>query len=128
MIHVTTLINRRCITAACVLAVGLGSACVAVGSQSPAQLEGYNAVTMRDDLAARSPDIHWPAGFEPAKADLFAHNDLTIDAPCEQVWGHIINAIQPASGLVWLCAGNPAEFLSLLVPAAKGRSMSCDYG
>lgn len=51
-------------------------------------------MTMRDDLAARSPDIHWPAGFEPAKADLFAHNDLTINASCERVWGHIVNAIQ----------------------------------
>ncbi len=31
---------------------------------------------MKEDVARRSPDIHWPAGFEPAKADLFAHNDL----------------------------------------------------
>ena len=29
-------------------------------------------MSMKDDLAPRSPDIHWPAGFEPAKADLFA--------------------------------------------------------
>jgi uncharacterized protein YndB with AHSA1/START domain len=51
-------------------------------------------VSMKDDLAHRSLDIHWPAGFEPAKADLFAHNDLTINASCERVWSHIINASQ----------------------------------
>jgi hypothetical protein len=43
---------------------------------------------MKDDLAHRSPDIHWPAGFEPAKADLSAHNDLIINASCERVWSH----------------------------------------
>jgi len=31
-------------------------------------------MSMKDDLAHRSPDIHWPAGFEPERADLFAHN------------------------------------------------------
>jgi uncharacterized protein YndB with AHSA1/START domain len=51
-------------------------------------------VSMKHDLAHRSPDIHWPAGFEPEKADLFAHNDLTIHASCERVWSHIIEASQ----------------------------------
>jgi hypothetical protein len=41
---------------------------------------------MKDDLAHRSPDIHWPTGFEPKKAGLFAHNDLIINASCERVW------------------------------------------
>jgi len=33
-----------------------------------------------------------PIGFEPEKADLFAHNDLIINASCERVWTHIIEA------------------------------------
>ena len=49
-------------------------------------------MTMKDDLANRSPDIHWPPGFDPLKADLFAHNELLIDASCERVWQHIIEA------------------------------------
>jgi hypothetical protein len=49
-------------------------------------------MSMKDDLAHRSPDIHWPTGFEPEKADLFAHNDLIINATCERVWTHIIEA------------------------------------
>ena len=49
-------------------------------------------MSMKDDLANRSRDIHWPAGFDPAKADLFSHNELVIDAPCERVWQDIIEA------------------------------------
>jgi hypothetical protein len=49
-------------------------------------------MTMKDDLANRSPDIHWPQAFDPVRADLFAHNEILIDATCEQVWRHIIAA------------------------------------
>jgi hypothetical protein len=44
------------------------------------------------DLATRDRDIHWPAGFEPEKADLFAHNEAPLNAPCETAWRHIIDA------------------------------------
>ena len=49
-------------------------------------------MTMQHDLANRAAEIHWPAGFDPAKADLFSHNELVINAPCERVWQHIIAA------------------------------------
>jgi hypothetical protein len=49
-------------------------------------------MTMKDDLANRSPNIHWPDGFDPAGADLFSHNALPIAAPCEKIWKHIIDA------------------------------------
>ena len=49
-------------------------------------------MTMKDDLANRSTDIHWPPGFDPLKADLFSHNELFIKASCERVWQHIIEA------------------------------------
>ena len=55
-------------------------------------------MTMKDDLVNRSPDIHWPAAFDPAKADLFAHNELVINAPCERVWRHIT---EPAKWPEW---------------------------
>jgi len=60
--------------------------------QQDRQTEGKTFMTMKDDLANRSPDIHWPEGFDPAKVDLFSHNELLIDAPCERVWQHIIEA------------------------------------
>jgi Polyketide cyclase / dehydrase and lipid transport len=90
----TTSISWASITAASLLIVGVSSAYATGSAQSPAQAQGYNAVSMKDDLAHRSPDIHWPAGFAPAKAELFAHNTLAINASCEQVWGHIINVNQ----------------------------------
>jgi uncharacterized protein YndB with AHSA1/START domain len=49
-------------------------------------------MTMEHDLATRSKEIHWPDGFDPEKADLFSRNELVIDAPCERVWRHIIDA------------------------------------
>jgi uncharacterized protein YndB with AHSA1/START domain len=48
--------------------------------------------TMSRDLANRSPDIHWPEGFSPDHADLFSHNELRIEAPCERVWKNIVAA------------------------------------
>jgi hypothetical protein len=54
--------------------------------------ERQSIMTMKDDLANRSPDIHWSDGFTPADADLFSHNELLINAPCENVWGHIVEA------------------------------------
>jgi len=43
-------------------------------------------------LAAGSSEIHWPAGHTPADADLFAHNELLIRAPCKRVWPHLVDA------------------------------------
>jgi hypothetical protein len=65
--------------AAASLVFGLASA----GSQTSRSINhalGYKAMSMKDDLSHRSPDIHWPVGFEPEKADLFAHNGLLINA------------------------------------------------
>jgi hypothetical protein len=47
---------------------------------------------VNDDLAKRSQDIHWPEGFTPDKADLFAHNEILINASCQTVWQHIVQA------------------------------------
>jgi hypothetical protein len=49
-------------------------------------------MTMKQDLANREKDIHWPKGFDPSQADLFSHNALVINASCERIWGHIIDA------------------------------------
>jgi hypothetical protein len=64
--------------AASLLVCGLASA-GARASRPVDHLLKYKAMSMKDDLAHRSPDINWPTGFEPEKADLFAHNDLIIN-------------------------------------------------
>jgi hypothetical protein len=50
------------------------------------------ALTVNEDGAKRYSDIHWPDGFHPEQADLFAHNEIVVNASCETVWGHIIEA------------------------------------
>lgn len=49
-------------------------------------------MTMQRDLAQREKDVHWPSGFDPSHADLFSHNALVINASCERIWGHIVDA------------------------------------
>jgi uncharacterized protein YndB with AHSA1/START domain len=51
-----------------------------------------SVMTMKQDLANREKDIHWPEGFAPSQADLFSHNELVINASCERSWRHIIDA------------------------------------
>jgi hypothetical protein len=95
------------------------AALVATASPSPAQVENQRSpserqiiMTMRDDLANRARDIHWPTGFEPASADLFSHNELVINARCERVWQHIVDATRwpewyPNSRDVRIVGGSP---------------------
>src|SRR3984957_7552626 len=91
MSQLGTLLNISRTLAASLLLFGLASA-DAQASRAVDHSQEYKAMSMKDDLAHRSPNIHWPIGFEPQKADLFAHNDLIIDASCERVWTHIIEA------------------------------------
>ena len=53
---------------------------------------GSNFMSMKSDLANREKNIHWPQGFDPSQADLFSHNELLINASCERIWSHIIDA------------------------------------
>ena len=48
--------------------------------------------TINDDLIKRSADIHWPVGFDPVHADLFAHNAVVINAPAKRIWARLIAA------------------------------------
>jgi hypothetical protein len=61
-------------------------------SHQPASQKEAAIMTMKADLANRSPEIHWPPGFDPLKADLFSHNELFINATCERVRQHLIEA------------------------------------
>jgi uncharacterized protein YndB with AHSA1/START domain len=85
------LLNTSRILAASVPVFGFANA----GAQTSHAVDHapeYQAMSMKDDLAHRSAFIHWPAGFEPEKADMFAHNDLLINASCERIWTNIIDA------------------------------------
>jgi hypothetical protein len=48
--------------------------------------------TIHDDFVERSAIIHWPDDFDPADADLFAHNAVIINAPANSVWEKLVAA------------------------------------
>jgi hypothetical protein len=75
-------------------------------------------MTMMTDLASRSPDIHWPVGFVPASAGIFAHNELLINASCEQVWRHLIEAPAWPTWYPNAQGGEPE-----IVPAVRARTI-----
>jgi hypothetical protein len=45
-----------------------------------------------EDLKHANPNIHWPIGFSPKTADLYAHNEIMIDAPVSVIFRHIREA------------------------------------
>ena len=66
----------------------LGAAVIACSGGAHAQ----SRTIVDEDLEKRSAEIHWPAGFTPDKADLFAHNEIQIAASCAKVFGTITAA------------------------------------
>ena len=77
--------NVHRISSGALVAASLFGAC-------PALAENAGPTQVERDLAARSSEIHWPQGFTPADADLFAHNEIDVSAPCAVVWSHLVNA------------------------------------
>ena len=73
-----------------VLCVLVAGAIVAGRAQTAKPVN--EALTVNGDGAQRSKDIHWPDGFHPEQADLFAHNEIVIRASCEKVFTNIVDA------------------------------------
>ena len=66
---------------------------IAAGRAQMARSQPTNeALTFNGDGAQRSKDIHWPDGFHPEQADLFAHNEIVVHASCEKVFSDIVDA------------------------------------
>ena len=49
--------------------------------QSDQDTSGSIAMTMKDDLAHREKDIHWPQGFDPAEAELINADGFRVRLP-----------------------------------------------
>ena len=50
------------------------------------------ALAFDGDGAQPFNGIHWPDGFHPEQADLFAHNEIVVHASCEKVFANIVDA------------------------------------
>jgi uncharacterized protein YndB with AHSA1/START domain len=64
----------------------------AVRPQTAPSMRLNPALTFNADGAQRFKDIHWPEDFHPEQADLFAHNEIAIHAPCEKVFANMVDA------------------------------------
>jgi len=66
---------------------------VAAGRAQTARSKPTNeALTFNGDGTQRFKDIHWPDGFHPERADMFAHNEIFVHASCEKVFFNIVDA------------------------------------
>jgi hypothetical protein len=57
-----------------------------------AQVPTHQGLTFNSDGALRDHQIHWPKGFEPEQSDLFAHNEIDIQAGCEIAFSNLVDA------------------------------------
>jgi hypothetical protein len=63
------------------------------------------------DWVERSPEMNWPTPMFNKSAEIFAHNQIVINASCETVWDHLIHAEQwprwsPYTGKVTILGGS----------------------
>jgi len=63
-----------------------------LGINGHAQVQAHQGLTFNGDGALRSHQTHWPKGFEPEQADLFAHNEIDIQAGCEIAFSNLVDA------------------------------------
>jgi hypothetical protein len=75
-----------------VLCVMVTGAIVPGRAQTARSKPVNEALAVNGDGAQRSKDIHWPDGFHPEQADLFAHNEIAVHASCEKVFTNIVDA------------------------------------
>ena len=74
-------------------AIAVGLAFFWASSNAQAKEKKMNeASTINGDGAQRSADIHWPTGQHPEDADLYAHNEIMVNASCETVFANIVDA------------------------------------
>jgi uncharacterized protein YndB with AHSA1/START domain len=64
----------------------------AVRPQTAPSMRPNPALTFNANGARRFKEIHWPDGFHPEQADLFAHNEIVVHASCEKVFSNIAYA------------------------------------
>jgi hypothetical protein len=73
------------------IAAGLTLFCVSSSVQAK-EKKMNEALTINGNGAQRNPDIHWPKGQHPEDADLYAHNEIMVNASRETVFANIVDA------------------------------------
>jgi hypothetical protein len=63
-----------------------------VVSATPVPIPRQPPDIVSKDRDQRSPDVHWSKDLSPERAEMFAHNEIEINASCATVWNHLIQA------------------------------------
>jgi hypothetical protein len=63
-----------------------------LGVNGYAQGPAHQGLIFNGDGALRDNRIHWPKGFEPEQAELFAHNEIDIQAGCDVAFSNLVDA------------------------------------
>jgi hypothetical protein len=82
-------------------ACGLFAAVAATETRAVTELPGITVTgsatpsgdIVNRDRDQRSPDIHWPTTLSLKWSEMFAHNQIEINAPCATVWNHLVQAL-----------------------------------
>ena len=91
-----------------VIAVGLTFFCASSNAQAK-EKKMNEALTINGDGAQSNRDIHWPNGQHPEDADLYAHNEIMVNASCETVFANIVDAQSwPSRNYMWPLGVEPA--------------------
>ena len=71
--------------------MGLTFCCASPNAQAK-ERNMNDALIINGDGAQLNPDIHWPKGQHPEDVDLYAHNEIIVNASCETVFANIVDA------------------------------------
>jgi hypothetical protein len=90
--------------------------------------------TVGRDWIERSPEVHWPTAMFNGASEIFAHNQIVINASCETVWDRLIHAEQwprwcPYSGFRWLSSDLPQDigiFATIPPDWVDAQVVECD--
>jgi hypothetical protein len=110
--------TQKFTTGVCILIVGIAAAVTKADEQLPAvTVTGKVTPTppgdaVKRDWDQRSPEMNWPTPIFNGAAEIFAHNQIVINASCDKVWNHLIHAELwsqwcPYTGKVTIWGGSP---------------------
>ena len=93
-----TVMDAKLVLAVCSLFAAMAATTIKAANELPAVTVTGNVKptppgdTVSRDWAERSPEMHWPTPMFNGAAEIFAHNQIEINASCATVWAHLVQA------------------------------------
>ena len=84
------------VLAVCILFAAVAATTTRAATELPAVTVTATATPGGDivsrDRDQRSPEMHWPTSLFLKYSEIFAHNEIEINASCATVWNHLVQA------------------------------------